>query len=567
MNTEQSKFVKHKQPCPLCDSSDAVSINQDGSAKCFSCNQFIPDYNKPDYQPPKRPSNYQATYPQFPDPPTKLVDVTNIEPTLKYNALTDRGISKDTAVKYGVKSEEFAGKITKHIYPYYSGTDIVGTKGRNVAQKNFYCNGTLQNTGLFGEQLFKQGGKYLTITEGECDAMAVYEMFKGNWSVVSLKRGASAAVKDIRESIEFVESYDNVVLCFDTDKQGKEAAKRVAKILKPNKTKIMTLPTQYKDANDMLKAKAFKDFNKAFWEAKTYTPSGILELSSKKNEWLHREVKESVAYPWEGLNKKLYGMRKGELVTLTGGTGLGKSSVTRELEHWLIKNTEDNVGIIALEENWTRTADGLLSIEANDRIYLNEKRNQYSEEDLSKLFDNVIQKGRVFIHAHLGATDIDEIFSKLRYIIVGCECEWVVVDHLHMLVNVMTEGDERRGIDNLMNRLRSLVEETGVGMILVSHLRRATGDKGHEKGVEVSLSHLKGSQGIAQLSDCVIALERNQQASNKKEANTTKVRVLKSRYTGDTGLACQLVYDSETGRLYEDTEQETFDNEHTDLEF
>ena len=548
----ETKFVKHKQPCPLCNSSDAVSVNENGSAKCFSCNSFIPNYDRPMQT---QPVSVVSSQPK----------IESVE--LSFNALTDRGISRDTAVKYGVKSEMFAGKVTKHIYPYYKGTDIVGTKGRNVEKKNFYCNGTLENTGLFGEQLFKHGGKYLTITEGECDAMAVYEMFKGNWSVVSLKRGASAAVRDIRESIEFVESYDNVVLCFDSDKQGREAAKKVAKILRPNKTKIMTLPTEYKDANDMLKAKAFKEFNKSFWEAKTYTPSGILELSSKKDDWLNREVKESVAYPWEGLNKKLFGMRKGELVTLTGGTGLGKSSVTRELEHWLIKNTEDNVGIVALEENWTRTTDGLLSIEANDRIYLNEKRDKYSDEQLSNLFDKVIQKGRVFVHAHLGATDIDEIFSKLRYIIVGCECQWVVVDHLHMLVNVMTEGDERRGIDSLMNRLRSLVEETGVGMILVSHLRRATGDKGHEKGVEVSLSHLKGSQGIAQLSDCVIALERNQQAANKKEANTTKVRVLKSRYTGDTGLACQLVYDSNTGRLYEDTDQETFDNEVTDYEF
>jgi len=549
----ETKFIKHKQPCPLCGSSDAVSVNENGSAKCFSCNKFIPKYDG---------TNTHVVTPTIVSSQPKIES-----PQLSFNALTDRAISRDTAVKYGVKSEVFAGKVTKHIYPYYKGTDIVGTKGRNVEKKNFYCNGTLENTGLFGEQLFKHGGKYLTITEGECDAMAVYEMFKGNWSVVSLKRGASAAVRDIRESIEFVESYDNVVLCFDSDKQGREAAKKVAKILRPNKTKIMTLPTEYKDANDMLKAKAFKEFNKSFWEAKTYTPSGILELSSKKDDWLNREVKESVAYPWEGLNKKLFGMRKGELVTLTGGTGLGKSSVTRELEHWLIKNTEDNVGIIALEENWTRTTDGLLSIEANDRIYLNEKRNKYSEEELSNLFDKVIQTGRVFVHAHLGATDIDEIFSKLRYIIVGCECQWVVVDHLHMLVNVMTEGDERRGIDSLMNRLRSLVEETGVGMILVSHLRRATGDKGHEKGVEVSLSHLKGSQGIAQLSDCVIALERNQQAANKKEANTTKVRVLKSRYTGDTGLACKLVYDSETGRLFEDTEQETFDNEVTEYEF
>ena len=234
--------------------------------------------------------------------------------------------------------------------------------------------------------------------------------------------------------------------------------------------------------------------------------------------------------------------------------------MTRELEHWIIKNTQDNVGIIALEENWQRTADGIVSIEANDRIYLNEKRNQYSPDQLEALFDKVIEEGRVFIHAHLGATDIEDIFAKLRYIIVGCECQWVIVDHLHMLVNVLTEGDERRGIDTLMNRLRSLVEETGVGMLLVSHLRRASGDKGHEQGVEVSLSHLKGSQGIAQLSDCVIALERNQQAEDPEEANTTRLRVLKSRYTGDTGLACELLYDSETGRLHEKEHEPEFDD-------
>ena len=189
------------------------------------------------------------------------------------------------------------------------------------------CNGTFQGTGLFGEQLYRnKGGKYLTITEGECDAMAVYELMQGKSSVVSIKRGASSAVKDIRESIEFIESFDNVVLCFDNDKAGIDAARQVARILKPSKAKIINLPNGYKDANEMLAKKKFQEFSTAWWEAKTYTPSGIMELSSKKNDWLNREEKESIAYPWEGLNKKLYGMRKGELVTLTGGTGLGKSS-------------------------------------------------------------------------------------------------------------------------------------------------------------------------------------------------------------------------------------------------
>ena len=249
-------------------------------------------------------------------------------------------------------------------------------------------------------------------------------------------------------------------------------------------------------------------------------------------------------------------MRQGELVTLTGGTGLGKSSITRELEHWLVKQTEDNVGIIALEEDWRRTVDGILSIEANARLYVDQERDKFNESTLMDMFDKVFEDDRVFIHAHFGTNEIDDIFAKLRYLIIGCDCKWVVVDHLHMLVSALGEGDERRAIDNIMTRLRSLVEETGAGVILVSHLRRVDGNKGHENGIEVSLSHLRGSNSIGQLSDCVIALERNQQSDDADEARTTRLRILKSRYTGDVGMATALMYDKETGRL-----SESFDTE------
>ena len=120
-----------------------------------------------------------------------------------------------------------------------------------------------------------------------------------------------------------------------------------------------------------------------------------------------------------------------------------------------------------------------------------------------------------------------------------------------MLVSSATEGDERRTIDSIMTKLRSIVEETGAGMILVSHLRRVEGNRGHENGVTVGLNHLRGSQSIAQLSDCVIAIERNQQSDDAVESNTTHLRILKSRYTGDVGMATHLIYNKETGRLSE----------------
>jgi len=536
-------FVKYHQPCYLCDSSDAVSVNDDGSAYCFSCDKRILNYEVKEGADKNIVQEIKVH---------RTNSVNEIEG--EFLALNDRGISLATAKKYNVKSTTNQnGDVVQHFYPYCIASEVTSYKVRGEG-KHFTWRGSSQGTGLFGESAFKDSGKFITLVEGECDAMAAYELLGSKWPVVSVKSGAAGAARDVKNSLEFLEKFDCVVINFDNDKAGREGAKAVARLLTPSKAKILTMPDDFKDANEMLRAKRAQAYVDAWWGAKLYTPSGVLNISEQKLDFNNREQRESIPYPWAGLNKKLYGMRRGELVTLTGGTGLGKSSITRELEHWLITHTKDNVGIIALEEDWRRTVDGILSIEANARLYIDQEREQFSEDDLNKYFDNIYggeNKDRVWIHSHFGITNIDEIFSKLRFLIVGCGCKWVFVDHLHMLVSSMSEGDERRAIDNIMTRLRSIVEETGVGLVLVSHLRRVDGNRGHENGISVSLSHLRGSQSIAQLSDCVIALERDQQSDDPEEANTTHMRVLKSRYTGDVGMGTHLLYDRETGRLRE----------------
>lgn len=547
-------FVKYHQPCPLCKSSDAASLNEDGSAYCFSCDKRINNYQNLIGEPVENNVKEFKVY--------KNNSVNDIEGS--FAALTDRNISLDTAKKYNVKSlSNSDGEIVRHFYPYYIASEITSYKIRG-ADKHFSWQGNSEGTGLFGESTFKASGKFITLVEGECDAMAAYELLGSKWPVISLKSGAAGAVRDVKHSIEFLEKFDNIVINFDSDKVGREAAQKVARLLTPGKAKILTLPDDFKDANEMLKAGRAQSYVDAWWSAKLYTPSGVLNISEQKKNYNNRKSRESIPYPWEGLNKKLYGLRSGELVTLTGGTGLGKSSITRELEHWLIMQTKDNVGVIALEEDWRRTVDGIVSIEANARLYIDQVRDKFSQEELDKYFDNVYSgknENRFWVHSHFGITDLDEIFSKIRFLIIGCSCKWLVVDHLQMLVSSVMESDERRSIDNIMTRLRSIVEETSVGLILVSHLRRVDSNRGHENGIAVSLSHLRGSQSIAQLSDCVVALERDQQADDPQEAHTTHVRVLKSRYTGDVGMATHLIYDKETGRL-----KETFIDEDEEVE-
>ena len=526
-------------PCQSCGSSDGNVQHSDGYSKCFVCKKKI--YNDKD-KIQKDVVKEQA----------KIVPMErhlNKDTSAKIVAIPDRKISLDTAKFYGVASKLNGSVISHHAYPYYdSQGNHVSNKMRDVQNKKFWSEGRMETSVLFGQNKFKSGGKYITVCEGEVDAMSAYQMFGSKWPSVSLKNGASSAVNNCKQSFEYLNTFDTVVICFDSDQAGKEAALEVARLFEPNKCRICSL--SLKDANEFLKVGQTEKFIKEWWAAETYTPAGIINLADL-GESLYDEIHcETCLYPWSGLNEKTYGIRTGELVTFTSGAGMGKSSIMRELMHHLMTNTQDNIGVLALEESIQNTAFSIMSVEANARLYIREIRKKFSSEQLRQWQKSTVDSGRFIAFDHFGSMAHEEILERVRHMAKACDCKWVVLDHLSILVSGLEDnGDERKSIDILMTKLRSLVQETGIGLMLVSHLRRPSGDRGHEEGREVSLAHLRGSASIAQLSDSVIALERNQQANDDVEANTTTLRVLKNRYTGDTGVACYLHYDKDTGRM------------------
>ncbi len=473
----------------------------------------------------------------------------SLEMTGVVAAIPDRRINEATAKRYGVTVEYGTdGQIVKHHYPYHDKDTgaVIGTKVRAVETKNFYATGGFDNAGLFGQQAFKSGGKYITITEGEADALAVNEMFDGKWPVVSIRSGAAGASKDIKANLEWLETFDNVVICFDSDKAGQEAARSVLDLFTPNKAKNLEL--SMKDAGDMLKARKVQDFVKEWWNAKSYRPDGIVAGNETWDMIIKQSDVKSIDYPWACLNEYTHGFRKQELVTITSGSGMGKSQIVRELEHYLLGATEDNIGILALEEDIPKTALGIMSIEANKQLHLDKS---VSQEEKKGYWDNTLGSGRIFMFDHWGSTNEDNLLGRIRYMAKGLDCKWIILDHLSIVVSDQETGDERKAIDSIMTNLRKLVQETGVGLFLVSHLRRPSGAKAHEDGGKISLGELRGSAAIAQLSDIVLGLERDQQHADPEIRNTTCVRVLKNRFVGLTGPACYLYYDKESGRMIE----------------
>ena len=531
-------FVKFHLPCPLCSSSDAVSVNADNSAYCFSCQEYIREYDM-ELQPTTNSNNEY--------------EVKDYMKDSNYAEIIDRNISEQTCKKFGVTVKmDNMGTITNHYYPYHDTQGAkIATKTRYTKLKEFSIQGNTKNSGLFGEHLFSKN-KYCIITEGELDCLSAYQMMlKGNYHtpVVSIKNGISSAVKDIKTSLEWLENnFDNVIINFDNDEQGRVGAMKVAELFSPGKCKVMHLPEGFKDASDCLTKNKIQIYNKTFWDAKVFAPDGIINADTLLDAVLKPITKSFVQYPFEGLNKITYGLRPSELVTFTAGSGLGKTQVMREVVHHIIKSTEDKIGLLMLEETPVITSKGLMSVEANQRLHLPDVH--VSKEEMKTYFDATVGTGRVFMFDHFGSNSIDNIVSRVRFLAKGLDCKYIVIDHISIIVSDQQHGDERRALDEIMTRLRTLVQETGVSMIVVSHLRRPDG-KGHEEGASTSLSQLRGSASIGQLSDMVIGLERDAQNDDPDIRNTTRIRVLKNRFSGITGPCCDLKYDIDTGRLNE----------------
>lgn len=521
---QESTFLYH-EPCPKCGSSDACGVFSDGHRYCYSCNTYF----RPDGSVKSEEFRVSKECIPFED--------------LEEVSLTKRCIGKDTCSKFKYFSTVYKGKPCQVACYYDDSGNLVGQKLR-FPDKSFAVLGSISNR-LYGSQLWASGKK-IVITEGEIDCLTVSQLQGNKWPVVSIPNGAQAAKKAIESNLEYLENFEEVILMFDMDDPGRKASEECAKILPAGKAYIANLPC--KDPNECLSEGKGSEVLQAVWNAKPYRPDGIVSGTDLYEKCVTDidDLKDSVEYPWVALQNKTKGARHGELYVFTSGSGMGKSTILRELEYYFGVQRGELCGIVALEESTRKTGLELMSIHLNKRLILDPEGTD--EDERSRAFAETIGNGKFFLYDHFGSLDSSNLLGKLRYMIVSLGCKRIFLDHISIVVSGMDtdeDGGERKAIDKLMTNLRSLVEETGATMFVVSHLKRPE-KKGHEEGAQVSLSQLRGSGAIAQLSDMVIGLERNQQGDNP---NVLTLRVLKNRFCGDTGVSGYLEYDPETGRL------------------
>ena len=322
--------------------------------------------------------------------------------------LNKRNISEKTCEKFKIYRD---GDTLRFHYHNADG-QCIGAKTESKS-KVFSYEGESDGS-FFGQHLWRPQGKRITITEGELDAASCLEIAP-TWSVVSLPTGAASAKKSIQKNLQFLQGYDQIVLFFDNDEAGIEAAKSAATVLPPGKVYIARL-NDYKDASDALQAGDYDALTRAYWDAKPFRPDGIvdaktlLELSLHHNHLLIMTTHTTdykVFYTgsdMESLSQSLL-----DLVSESP-----HSAGSLQLHFY---KAGERVGYIALEESNRRTALGLMSSAVGKPLHIGE----HEQEELVEAFDATMANWNLHLYDGFGSYDPDVIYNRIEYLASGLD--------------------------------------------------------------------------------------------------------------------------------------------------
>lgn len=516
-----------REPCPSCGSKDNLARYASGRAHCFgaSCNY----YEKAD----------DATVIEL---PRKRMASNLIDGEVR--ALRQRGISEATARHFGYKIGSYKGQPV-HICPLHNAEGRLVAQQLRTQDKEFPILGDFNDKPMFGMNLWSNGKK-LVVTEGALDAMSVSQVQDNRWPVISLPNGAGGAAKSIKANMEYFNNFEEVVLMFDNDDAGHKAVEQCAPLFPPGKCSIAVV-NGYKDANEALLAGAGKDIIQAVWQAKPYRPDGIVSLSDIREE-MDKPVEFGLAWCLETLNRATYGRRYGEVYCVGAGTGVGKTDfLTQQIVYDMYK-LEEKVGVFFLEQMPVETAVRIAGKHAGKQFHI--PNGDWTKEERATALDELMEADRLRMYDSFGVCEWDVVKSNIEYLYHSEGIRIFYVDHLTALATGQST-DERVELERITADIAKTAKRLGIIITMVSHLATPDG-KPHEEGGRVSIRNFKGSRAIGFWMHFMFGLERDQQAEDESERQTTTFRILKDRYTGQgTGVTFPLKYNHDTGRLFE----------------
>lgn len=514
-----------------------VFQKEDGSYDgfCFSCGTAVPDPYK------DKPEGYKPAY----NPKTDEEIQEEIDEVKEFQtvALKDRGLSKESLEHFGIKiglSEVDGVTPTSHFYPYYKGDELKGFKCRVIEGKKFFSIGSVKDVDLFGwHQAVLSGGKKLFVTEGELDAVALYQIFravnKGTKyesnipAIVSLAHGSGSAVKELLKHREMLfMHFKEIVLVFDQDKPGEEAVEAVLKVF-PEGVSVAHLPR--KDANQCL----LEGVSKAAYNAVAFNSVKPKNTRLVLADSLFEEAKAAPAigypWPWESITKKTRGIRLGETIYIGAGQKQGKSEIVNTLAAHFIKELGWPV-LLAKPEESNKKSVKLVAGKLVGKIFHdpNVPFDEKSYDEACDLMRNKLYLINLYQHLGWETLKADIRASAME----GCKA--VFIDPITNLTNGINAADANTKLQEIAQELSAMALDLNIVIFIFCHLRNPNIGTPHERGGEVLSSQFAGSRAMARSCNLMFGLEGNRDPNlSQEERNIRTLVLLEDREFGEVG--------------------------------
>lgn len=535
-----------------CGSGDGLQVFQEDDGRytgfCFACNTFVHDPygDKPkDYKPNVKGKSAEDTA-------REMEEVGSYQT----KSIPKRGIRADSLAYFGVKvgvSEQDGATPQSVYFPYYSKDQLIGYKARLLEPKKMWAIGTTKEAQFFGwKQAIASGAKRLYITEGEFDAVALYQIFKdvnkgtqyadANPAIVSVSSGAGSIIRELTRSLDEIKRrFSEVCLVFDQDDPGRQAAEAAVRAF-PDLL-IATLPK--KDANECLMEGALKA---AYWACfNAVRPKNTRIVHGRS---LHEQAKKPPEYgfswPWKHINRITRGVRLGETIYIGAAQKMGKSEVVNTLAAHFIREHGWKVFLAKPEEGNAKTYK-LLAGKMVGKIFHDPER-PFDEEAFDKagemIGDNLYMLN---LYQHVGWESLKADIRAAA--LEGCKA--IFIDPITNLVNGLEASVANTKLQEIAQELSAMALDLNVVIFIFCHLRNPDSGLPHERGGEVLSSQFAGSRAMARSCNLMLGIEGNRDPSlMKEEKNLRTLVLLEDREFGETGRF-KLYWDDQTGLFNE----------------
>ena len=578
-----------KYGCPECGSNDNLLVYVkhndsgdeylDGSCRTPSCKSFWTEkelkeanvleegFVVPKVKPVVKTAITKAEY-------KALIARTSHDTTQPDGSLY-RGIKPETAHFYGHLFErDSSGKIIRTYYPETKSTfkgelnSLRGYKSRDLpkvfGRHNIGIVGTSND--LSGSHKFTSGGKWILIVAGEEDKLAAAQMLRDyqiqrkqedydRIAVVGIHCGEGSLAKVCANSYDFLDTFEEIILCMDNDEAGRKSVQEAVKVLPENKVKVMT--TSLKDCSEMLQQGKQKQFISDFYSAKPLIETGIKSASEASLGIEDYLLADKITLP-PHLHRVQDALRggirsTGAIVNIIGNTSVGKTFFSDVLVHHFIFNSPLKPTILSIERTAAELTLDLYSYHLGQNLTWFEEGADALEylhrEDVKDLCNNML---------------VDE-FGEPRFWIIDDREGTIDVLKKQIERAVKQNGSKLIILDVLTDVIRSLpldeqesflqyekqMKKEGIVFVNILHTRKPSNEKGEQGFKRVNEYDILGSGSIPQSADINIVLNRNKMATDPVERNTTYVDIPKCR-GGLTGSdICKLYYDPMTRRQYD----------------